>query len=363
MQAVLAARLDALPAREKQLAQDAAVVGRVFWDAVLAFLAGERPTRVDDLLRRLRVKELVVPREPSSLSGAAEFGFRHVLIRDVAYDSLPKRDRAAKHRFVAEWAERELSDRGDETAELLASHYLSALRYEEEFSEGGETIEKMRAQAYRYARLASARAGRLYDRATATRWSRVALELAPKLGVGPVERAEVAMEFLERGLGYWTLEEADGVSATALAGLDGLERADSRTSSWRRGSGRAGPWCCRARAGPTTRSASCESRSTAWSDGGPTPGRALLLARLGWVTWRSARAADSIPILERALEEARAVGAQTVEAWALHELGIALSQTGARPMVSSLSDRARISRGSSETSRSTCAPTRTRPPS
>ena len=75
VQAVLAARLDALPAREKQLAQDAAVVGRVFWDAVLAFLAGERPTRVDDLLRRLRVKELVVPREPSSLSGRRRVRF------------------------------------------------------------------------------------------------------------------------------------------------------------------------------------------------------------------------------------------------------------------------------------------------
>jgi len=328
VQAVLAARLDALPAREKQLAQDAAVVGRVFWDAVLAFLAGERPTRVDELLRRLRVKELVVPREPSSLSGAAEFGFRHVLIRDVAYDSLPKRDRAAKHRFVAEWAERELADRGDETAELLASHYLSALRYEEEFSDGGETIELMRAQAYRYSRLASARAGRLYDRATATRWGRVALELALKLGIGPVEHAEVAMELLERGLGYWTLEEADVVAAAALVGLAGLEtRAfdDLELESRIRGS-----WAMvlqgLGRADDAIRA--LQEHIDRLADGGPTPGRALLLARLGWVTWRSGSAADSIPILERALDEARAVGARNVEAWAVHELGVALSQTG-----------------------------------
>mgnify|MGYP002064325628 CR=1 FL=1 len=57
-------------------------------------------------IRRLRVKDLVVPREPSSLTEAREFGFRHVLIRDVAYESLPKRDRAAIHRDIAEWAER-----------------------------------------------------------------------------------------------------------------------------------------------------------------------------------------------------------------------------------------------------------------
>lgn len=56
-----------------------------------------------------RVKELVVPLQPSALAGAAEFGFRHVLIRDVAYDSLPKRDRAAKHLDVARWAEETLS--------------------------------------------------------------------------------------------------------------------------------------------------------------------------------------------------------------------------------------------------------------
>ncbi len=52
--------------------------------------AGSGPGPTGDLLRRLRVKELVVPRQPSSLAGAAEFGFRHVLVRDVAYDSLPE---------------------------------------------------------------------------------------------------------------------------------------------------------------------------------------------------------------------------------------------------------------------------------
>ncbi|HEY3524330.1 MAG TPA: hypothetical protein VGK63_11575 [Candidatus Limnocylindrales bacterium] len=111
VQAVLAARLDALPTPEKRLAQNASVVGRIFWDAVVAHLSRQGVPATGDLLRRLRVKELVVPREPSSLAGAAEFGFRHVLIRDVAYDSLPKRDRAALHLDVARWAETELADR------------------------------------------------------------------------------------------------------------------------------------------------------------------------------------------------------------------------------------------------------------
>ena len=56
IQAVLAARLDALPETEKVAAQDAAVVGRVFWDSVVADLMRAPADRVGDLLRRLRIK-------------------------------------------------------------------------------------------------------------------------------------------------------------------------------------------------------------------------------------------------------------------------------------------------------------------
>ena len=149
----------------------------------------------------------------------------------------------------------------------------------------------------------------------------MALELAPKLGVGPVELAEVAMELLERGLGYWTLEEADGVAAAALAALAGLESRgfdDLELEARIRGQ-----WATvlqgQGRADDAIRE--LQEHIDRLADGGPTPGRALLLARLGWVTWRSGSAADSIPILERALDEARAVGARNVEAWAVHELG------------------------------------------
>ena len=60
-------------------------------------LTGRDLAEVRDALGRLRVKELVVPQEPSSFSGEDEFAFRHNLIRDGAYDSLPKSLRAEKH--------------------------------------------------------------------------------------------------------------------------------------------------------------------------------------------------------------------------------------------------------------------------
>ena len=74
IQGLIAARLDALPDDEKSLLQDAAVVGRVFWTGSVANLSGRDPAEVRDALGRLRVKELVVPHEPSSFSGEAEFG-------------------------------------------------------------------------------------------------------------------------------------------------------------------------------------------------------------------------------------------------------------------------------------------------
>src|SRR6266540_5939876 len=126
---LIATRLDSLPGEEKALLQDAAVIGRFFWPGAVAHLGARDAGEARALLGRLRVKELIVPREPSSFAGEAEFGFRHVLIRDVAYDSLPKALRAAKHEEVARWAEERAGERAPEIAGLLATHHGEAVRY------------------------------------------------------------------------------------------------------------------------------------------------------------------------------------------------------------------------------------------
>ena len=88
--ALIAARLDSLPPVEKSIVQDAAVVGRVFWLGAVTALSDRSAAEVRDALGRLRVKEIITPREPPVFSGELEFAFRHVLIRDVAYEVLPK---------------------------------------------------------------------------------------------------------------------------------------------------------------------------------------------------------------------------------------------------------------------------------
>ena len=92
-------------------------------------MSGRAVAEVRNALGRLRVKELVLPNDPPSFSDEHEFTFRHVLIRDGAYDSLPKALRAEKHEQVARWAEERAGDRAEDMAELIATHEVEALRY------------------------------------------------------------------------------------------------------------------------------------------------------------------------------------------------------------------------------------------
>ena len=119
---LIAARLDALPADEKALLQDAAVIGKVFWSGAL----GGEDTAEE--LHSLERKEFIRRERRSSVSGEGEFGFRHVLVRDVAYGQIPRGDRASKHVRAAEWLEG--LGRPQDHAELVAHHYLAALDLE-----------------------------------------------------------------------------------------------------------------------------------------------------------------------------------------------------------------------------------------
>ena len=121
--ATLAARVDALPAAEKQLLQTAAVVGRIFWaEPVRARLGGD----VAETLAALESRGLILARQTSSLAGQSEFAFKHALLRDVSYASLPLWQRAHGHADAAAWLEEISRERVGEVIELLAFHYAAA---------------------------------------------------------------------------------------------------------------------------------------------------------------------------------------------------------------------------------------------
>ncbi len=126
--AVLAARIDQLGTVDREVLQDAAVIGEVFWPAPLEQIRGGE--EVGSSLATLERRGFIVTRPTTSLPGQPEMAFRHSLMRDVAYQSISRRRLAPTHAAVAEWTEALAADRRDEFVEVLAHHYESAARPE-----------------------------------------------------------------------------------------------------------------------------------------------------------------------------------------------------------------------------------------
>jgi class 3 adenylate cyclase/tetratricopeptide (TPR) repeat protein len=125
--AIIAARLDALSPEQKQILQDASVVGKVFWSGALASMSGLDDRAVWGILHELGRKELVRLTRRSSVKDQVEYTFWHILIRDVAYGEIPRKMRARKHRVLAEWFQRIAGERVVDLAEIVAYHYRTSL--------------------------------------------------------------------------------------------------------------------------------------------------------------------------------------------------------------------------------------------
>src|SRR5262249_39228955 len=93
LQGLIAARLDALDAADKDLLQAAAVIGKVFCIGSLAAVAAVDRWSVEERLRALERKELVGRSPVSSIAGDGQWMFGHILIRDVAYGQIPRVER------------------------------------------------------------------------------------------------------------------------------------------------------------------------------------------------------------------------------------------------------------------------------
>jgi class 3 adenylate cyclase/tetratricopeptide (TPR) repeat protein len=329
VQAVLAARLDTLPEHEKRVAQDASVVGRIFWDKLVAHISGDDPDRIGEHLRRLRVKDLVVVREPSSLAGAVEYGFRHALIRDVAYDTLPKRDRAVLHRDIARWVEHELADRIDEFGELIASHLTAAMRYESELGEdNGAELGELRAQTYRAALRAARRAVTMTQLGAAQRWYQAASELAPLIGVSPRELADLTIEYFDAS---FAVADPNSYLAMTERALDAMATINEPTDADELIVARLTAHLGQARFKLDDVDGSrriLRDAIDAIAGFGPNPERALLLQLLGWTYWRAGPIEDAVPLLEAAVAEAEASHDERIVRWAKHELGISVGMLG-----------------------------------
>jgi predicted ATPase len=191
VQAIIAARIDALPQAEKALLQDAAVVGGVFWLGAVGAVARVDTWQAEELLHALERKEFVRRERRSSVADDGEYAFQHLLVRDVAYGEIPRATRADKHARAAAWIES--LGRVEDHAESIAHHYLSALELARAAGRDASGLEEHARRAFRNA---GDRAAALFTYGAALEFYERALELWP---LDKPERGELLFRRAEAG--------------------------------------------------------------------------------------------------------------------------------------------------------------------
>jgi class 3 adenylate cyclase/tetratricopeptide (TPR) repeat protein len=137
LKALLAARVDQLDPRERRVLERGAVEGEVFHRGAVQALTTEE-SKVTPLLAALVRRELIRS-ERAQLAGEDGFRFRHLLIRDTAYDALPKAIRADLHERFAGWMAKRGADLV-ERDEILGYHLEQAVHYKEELGQADPSL-------------------------------------------------------------------------------------------------------------------------------------------------------------------------------------------------------------------------------
>ena len=278
IQGLLASRLDQLPPEERAVLECGAVEGRVFHRGAVQALASE--SQLGSLLASLVRKDLVRP-DLAQLPGDDAYRFRHVLIRDAAYDALPKSARADLHERLAGWLEERSADLL-EADEVLGYHLEHAYGYRQELAPGVAGGEPVAARAADLLESAGKRALARLDIGAAKNLFERALSLRPEVDPAVTLRLDLAEVLFLSG---------DAAGSTAVA-ADAAERA--RQSGYEAG---------------RLRAELMEARTTALTAQEPSAGGDASGALL-------ALAAEARPAFERSGDEIALTEAWVATAWA-----------------------------------------------
>jgi class 3 adenylate cyclase/tetratricopeptide (TPR) repeat protein len=272
LHALIAARLDALDPEDRALLTDAAVLGLSFTAPALQALSGlEANTlaaRMDALVRHELVVLDVDPRSPER----GQYRFVQGVVREIAHQSLAKRERRAKHLAAARYFEA-LGE--DELSGVLASHYLAAYRA----TPAGPEADALAAQARVALRAAADRASALHSQVGALRY----LEQALDVTTDPTERASI----------HERAATAATFAANTPAAIDHARQAEE-----------------------------------IYTRAGDRLGVLRMRTLQGWVKLSEHGDRDAVAILERALADVADLPPSREIAWAQSELGRALMVAG-----------------------------------
>ncbi len=323
IQALLAARLDQLDAAEREVLQCGSVEGRVFHRGAVAVLASDEPPVTGRLASLVR-KELVRPDRPQ-LPGDDAFRFRHLLVRDAAYDALPKAARAELHERFAEW----LAENGTslvELDEILAHHLEAAYRYHRELGVTDEAIAPLALRAGDRLEAAARRALARTDMPAAVNLLERAVSL---LALEPRRRLKL-LPVLGRALtqsGDWARAEA--VLAEAVAG--GRAAGELGTAA----DAVASLWFLRLHADPATTHEQIDEELAkaipVLEAAGNEAGLARTLELSGMLRFWRGEATAALEELEQALVHARRAADRSQEMECLREI-LSVSYHGPLPV-------------------------------
>ncbi|HYN19013.1 MAG TPA: AAA family ATPase, partial [Actinomycetes bacterium] len=314
IQALLAARLDRLAGEERALLDRASVIGQAFDRAAVLGLTPE-PARAgaDAHLLALVRKELLRPAQ-APLGGRDGFQFRHQLVRDAAYDSLPKQARAELHERYAGWLAQAFATRGGEIGEMLGWHLERAYRLLTEL--GPVDAHGRQVAAAAAARLAAAghtatgrgdlpAAANLLERAIALLppGDRARLRLLTDLGEVLVLNVETerAQQILDEALAAAERTGDQGLAAHATLGKLEL-RLDSPDR------------------GPDRYRADVQQVLSLLEGLGDEPGQSRAWRLLGLDSYLRCRIGRAEDEFQRAVDHARVAGDERVEAGNLYAL-------------------------------------------
>jgi class 3 adenylate cyclase len=302
IQALLAARLEQLDPRERDLLERAAVEGELFHRSAVYALSGAGGSAdVDPPLAALIEKDLIRP-APGNVVGDEAYRFRHLLIRDAAYERLPKATRARLHERYAQWLEHTAVDFA-EVDEIAGWHLEQAVRHERELRHPVDRA--VAAAAAQHLLAAARRAGNRSDAAAAC----TLLERAHALAeIEDRLHDEIRVELAERLIELGDLSRSDEVLAEVERSGAGLAAALNRLE-----------WLVLAR--PEEAAERIESDLPPMLDSLARTGDERGIARAHWVAfwvqWTSSRAEGAAERAKLAAEHARVAGDDGLRARAL----------------------------------------------
>ncbi len=298
---LLASRIDRLPPDEHDVLERAAVEGGVFHrGAVEHLLDADARGDLDAILARLASKELIVS-ERAELRGQEAFRFRHILIRDAAYEALPKRSRADLHERFAAWL---AGATEQETAEEFVGYHLEqAFRYRKELRRLEAADRELAVRAGENLAAAGGRARTRGDGAGAANLLRRAAALYRENGQAPPETLiALGSVLIETG----DLHGGDAAFAEATSAASGT--GDARLATWA-GIERA---YLRLQVDPAYSPdellQAAESAIEVFERLGDDAGVAAAMIRVAAAHWDRCRMATTEEVLERALAPASNAG-------------------------------------------------------